>query len=292
MTLVLGGIRSGKSQYAEQIAAGFGKKILYVATAEVWPGAGSMEYRVRKHRERRPASWLTLECPRHVAAAVRESGLLDQVDGVILECVTLLTSNTLYAQKDPTDYEPFQEALIEEIEALKELIPQSPVPWVLVSSETGHGISQADAETRHYCDGLGIANQLLAKSADEVYFMVAGLPVTVKNSRRVNSSAQYTSTLPDTSAPVKVQSAQSQKNKGYGHSPYPEASPWKTEPVPCPHKPGHARHIQKRRREPNGRRKRRFPENTASSRRRRMPATARPCTRITQTPERCCTFPI
>ena len=58
MTLVLGGIRSGKSQYAEQIAAGFGEKILYVATAEVWPGAGSMEYRVRKHRERRPASWL------------------------------------------------------------------------------------------------------------------------------------------------------------------------------------------------------------------------------------------
>ena len=100
MTLVLGGIRSGKSQYAEQIAAGFGKKILYVATAEVWPGAGSMEYRVRKHQERRPKSWLTLECPRHVASAVGESGLLDQVDGVILECVTLLASNTLYAQKD------------------------------------------------------------------------------------------------------------------------------------------------------------------------------------------------
>ncbi|WP_297667880.1 bifunctional adenosylcobinamide kinase/adenosylcobinamide-phosphate guanylyltransferase [uncultured Akkermansia sp.] len=180
MTLVLGGIRSGKSQYAEQIAAGFGEKILYVATAEVWPGAGSMEYRVRKHRERRPESWLTLECPRHVASAVRESGLLDQVDGVILECVTLLASNTLYAQKDPTDYEPFQEALIEEIEALKKLIRQSPVPWVLVSSETGMGISQSDAETRHYCDGLGIANQLLARSADEVYFMVAGLPLTVK----------------------------------------------------------------------------------------------------------------
>ena len=131
MALVLGGIRSGKSQYAEQIAAGFGEKILYVATAEVWPGAGSMEYRVRKHRERRPESWLTLECPRHVASAVGESGLLDQVDGVILECVTLLASNTLYAQKDPTDYEPFQEALIEEIEALKKLIRQSPVPWVL-----------------------------------------------------------------------------------------------------------------------------------------------------------------
>lgn len=180
MTLVLGGIRSGKSQYAEKIAAGLGEKILYVATAEVWPGAGSMEYRVRKHRERRPANWPTLECPRHVAAAVRNSGLLEQVDGVILECVTLLTSNTLYAQKDPTDYVPFQKALIEEIEALKALISQSSVPWVLVSSETGMGISQADPETRHYCDGLGIANQLLAKSADEVYFMVAGLPLTVK----------------------------------------------------------------------------------------------------------------
>ena len=180
MTLVLGGIRSGKSQYAEQIAAGFGEKILYVATAEVWPGAGSMEYRVRKHRERRPKNWLTLECPRSVAAAVRESGLLDQVDGVILECVTLLASNTLYAQKDPTDYLPFQQALIREIEALQELISQSPVPWVLVSSETGMGIVPLDPETRHYCDGLGIANQLLAQNSDEVYFMVAGLPMTVK----------------------------------------------------------------------------------------------------------------
>lgn len=180
MTLVLGGTRSGKSQYAEQIAAGFGEKILYIATAEVWPGAGSMEYRVRKHRERRPKNWLTLECPRHVADAVGKSGLLAQVDGVILECVTLLTSNTLYAQENPMDYEPFQEALLKEIKALTELIPQSPVPWVLVSSETGMGISQADAETRHYCDGLGIANQLLAKSADEVYFMVAGLPLAVK----------------------------------------------------------------------------------------------------------------
>ena len=122
MTLVLGGIRSGKSQYAEQIAAGFGEKILYVATAEVWPGAGSMEYRVRKHQERRPKSWLTLECPRHVASAVGESGLLDQVDGVILECVTLLASNTLYAQKDPTDYEPFQEALIDSLQFNRHLI--------------------------------------------------------------------------------------------------------------------------------------------------------------------------
>lgn len=187
MTFVLGGIRSGKSQYAEKIANGFGNKILYIATAEVWPGEGSMEYRVKKHRERRPKSWLTLECPRHVANEVKQSGLLNQVDGVILECVTLLTSNTLYAQKDPTIFEPFLEALIEEIEALKELINISPVPWVLVSSETGMGISQADAETRHYCDGLGIANQLLAKSADEVYFMVAGLPITVKNTNKRHS---------------------------------------------------------------------------------------------------------
>ena len=81
--------------------------------------------------------------------------------------------------KNPEDSDQW-EALIEEIEALKKLIRQSPVPWVLVSSETGMGISQSDAETRHYCDGLGIANQLLAKSADEVYFMVAGLPLTVK----------------------------------------------------------------------------------------------------------------
>ena len=180
MTLVLGGVRSGKSQYAEKIAAGFGEKILYVATAEVWPGAGSLEYRVRKHRERRPGNWPTLECPRGIAATVRESGFLEQVDGVILECVTLLTSNILYAQQNPSEYIPFQEALLAEIDALKELISHSPVPWVLVSSETGLGIVPLDPETRHYCDGLGIANQLLAQNSDEVYFMVAGLPMTVK----------------------------------------------------------------------------------------------------------------
>ena len=103
MTLVLGGIRSGKSQYAEQIAAGFGKKILYVATAEVWPGAGSMEYRVRKHQERRPKSWLTLECPRHVASAVGESGLLDQVDGVILEGAGAVDESALTGESIPVD---------------------------------------------------------------------------------------------------------------------------------------------------------------------------------------------
>lgn len=61
MTLVVGGTRSGKSQYSEKIASGFGKKILYVATAEVWSGSGSLEYRILKHRERRPQEWPTLE---------------------------------------------------------------------------------------------------------------------------------------------------------------------------------------------------------------------------------------
>ncbi len=180
MTLVLGGIRSGKSQYAEKIAASFGKKILYIATAEVRPGAGSLEYRISKHRERRPAEWLTLECPRNVAKTVRESGLLIEVDGVILECVTLLTCNTLYAQPDPTDFPPFLDALKAEVAEINALIAASPVPWALVSSETGMGLTPIEAESRHYCDGLGIANQLLAATADEVYFMVAGLPVTVK----------------------------------------------------------------------------------------------------------------
>lgn len=179
-TLILGGVRSGKSQYAEHVAAGLGRKILYIATAEVWPGAGSLEYRVSKHRERRPSSWLTLECPRNVAATVRESGLLQQVDGVLLECVTLLASNILYDQQDPTDYLPYERALLKEIAALQELMAQSPVPWVLVSSETGMGIVPLDPETRHYCDALGIANQILGKSSDAVYFMTAGLPITVK----------------------------------------------------------------------------------------------------------------
>ncbi len=180
LTLVVGGTRSGKSTYAEQIAASFGKKILYIATAEVWPGAGSLEYRVKKHRERRFADWITYECPRDVATHLRESGLLAEVDGVILECLTLLTSNVLYAQTNPAEFEPFLQALLKEISDLQALIAESSVPWVIVSSETNMGITPIDSESRHYCDALGIANQLLAKSADKVYLMFCGIPLTLK----------------------------------------------------------------------------------------------------------------
>ncbi len=181
LTLVVGGTRSGKSTYAEQIAASFGKKILYIATAEVWSGSGSLEYRVRKHRERRSADWITYECPRDVATHLRESELLNEVDGVILECLTLLTSNVLYAQSNPTEFEPFLQALLKEISELQTLIAQSPVPWVIVSSETNMGITPIDPESRHYCDALGIANQILAKSADRVYLMSCGIPLTLKD---------------------------------------------------------------------------------------------------------------
>ena len=179
LTLVLGGTRSGKSELAEGIAARCGSRIVYVATAEVLSGAGSMQERVRRHRERRPADWATLEFPSHVAASVRQSGALAGADAVMLDCVTLLASNTLYAG-DPEDGAAFETRLREEIDGLTELAASSGLPWIVVSSEAGLGIVSGSRETRLFCDGLGLANQWLAKKAEAVFLSVAGLPLRLK----------------------------------------------------------------------------------------------------------------
>ena len=180
LTLVLGGTRSGKSELAEGIAGRCGARIAYVATAEVLPGSGSMEERVRRHRERRPSGWTTVEAPRNVADTVRASGALEEADAVMLDCVTMLACNALYANGQARSGEEFERVLKEEIDALAALVEESGKPWVLVSSEAGLGIVAADAETRLFCDGLGLANQWLARHADHVFMSVAGLPLRLK----------------------------------------------------------------------------------------------------------------
>lgn len=180
ITLVLGGTRSGKSEYAEQLAGTITSDVLYIATAENLPGSGSMAERIRRHRERRPSSWATIECPRHLAAHIREKDALHGKKAVLLDCLTLLTSNTLFSLQDTEDLDAFETALKRELDELTDLIAQSEIPWVIVSSETGLGIAAADKTSRNYCDGLGMANRIIAALANRVFLMVAGLPLTLK----------------------------------------------------------------------------------------------------------------
>ena len=177
LTLILGGARSGKSSYAEKLAAELGPRVLYIATAEI--GDEEMAQRITAHRLARPPAWLTLEAPRNVGAVL---GQVDyQPDALLLDCLTLLVSNIVLALE--SEPQPVIEAAVQaEIEILLAARARFDAPLIIVSNEVGLGLVPEYPLGRVYRDVLGRANQHLAAQADRVLFMVAGLPLVVKNS--------------------------------------------------------------------------------------------------------------
>ncbi len=178
LTLILGGARSGKSNYAEELVKKTEGRVLYVATAQALDA--EMENRIRVHRTTRPDHWITVEAPDAVAAAV-DAHIAD-VQVVLLDCVTLMAMNVYKtgAEEDEAAQAVAEENLMEEIEALLRVVARSDARWVVVSNEVGLGLVPPYPLGRAYRDALGRANQRLAKFADEVVFMVAGLPIWVK----------------------------------------------------------------------------------------------------------------
>jgi len=164
VTLVLGGARSGKSRYAEGLSATYGPKT-YIATAQ--PLDDEMRQRIADHQARRGEGWVTVEAPRDLA------GALDAVTAgfVLVDCVTLWLSNLLLQDRD----------LAAEVEALCRVLERIPARVVLVSNEVGLGIVPDNAMARRFRDAQGLANQRLAVVADEVVFVAAGLPLTLKS---------------------------------------------------------------------------------------------------------------
>ena len=175
MTLILGGARSGKSTYAEKLAAELSQSVLYVATAGV--GDEEMAIRVKNHQATRPATWQTLEAPNQVAQAL--SSLTYQPELILLDCITLLISNLVLDLEDSPQIQ-LEAAVQTELESLISLQRQWQVPFILVSNEVGLGLVPPYPLGRLYRDVLGRANQYLAAQADRVLFMVAGLPTLIK----------------------------------------------------------------------------------------------------------------
>lgn len=175
LTLILGGARSGKSSYAERLAAELGPSILYIATAEA--GDGEMAERIEKHRQDRQADWRTLETPTGVGAALARLDF--RPDGLLLDCLTLLVTNLLLAHQDesPAKIEAVVQA---ELEAILSAHQKLEVPLIVVSNEVGLGVVPPYPLGRLYRDVLGRANQQLAAAADRVLFLVAGLPMVIK----------------------------------------------------------------------------------------------------------------
>lgn len=177
ITLVLGGARSGKSHYAQELATGF-RRVAFIATAEALDD--EMRERIAHHRQQRPAEWTTVEAPLALEDAILQCGA--DHDAILVDCLTLWTSN-LMAVEDSDSSVIFARAA-----QLCEALRKVPASVILVSNEVGSGIVPENNVARLYRDLLGGVNQQVASVADKILLLVAGYPFTVKDSSTVGAS--------------------------------------------------------------------------------------------------------
>ena len=178
--LIIGGARGGKSHFAQEFALKLGKPVLFVATAEA--GDEEMQHRIEEHQRTRPPTWSTLEVTTHVGSQILQG--IGGMEVVIVDCITLLVSNIFGRCSNPTselmDVSLIEKEVMAEIDELVECINQAKASFIIVTNEVGTGLVPANRVGRLYRDLLGNTNQILAQRVDEVYLMVAGLPVLMK----------------------------------------------------------------------------------------------------------------
>ena len=167
-TLILGGVRSGKSRLAEAMAAASGAAVSYIATAEA--GDAEMRARIEAHQARRPSDWQSHEEPIFLARALQQQAQADNC--LLVDCLSLWLTNLLLAD-DPAFVE-------REIDALLALLPQYPGELIMVSTESNLGVVPMGELSRRYCDRLGLLHQDVARGCDRVILTVAGLPHYLK----------------------------------------------------------------------------------------------------------------
>jgi len=172
--LILGGVRSGKSHYAQQLAQR-ASRVTFVATAERRDDEEMLE-KIERHRRERPANWKTIEEPLNLGQIVRSAGT--DCDVLLIDCLTLFASNLLEAHGE--DF-----ALARpQIDDLCAALQAASCDVILVSNEVGSGVVPAYALGRRFRDLVGEINQRIAAVADSVLLMVAGLPLALKGSVR------------------------------------------------------------------------------------------------------------
>jgi adenosylcobinamide kinase / adenosylcobinamide-phosphate guanylyltransferase len=179
LTFILGGARSGKSSYAQRLAERRGGPITYLATAT--PSDEEMAMRIAKHRRDRPAGWDVREIPHRLGSTLAAQPISQGI--VLLDCLTILVANvTLIGENDVDhpDEVAAAQRVEDEIDGLLQTIQESEAEWIVVSNEVGQGLVPPYPLGRLYRDLLGRANQRLAAQAEEVVWMVAGIPVPIQ----------------------------------------------------------------------------------------------------------------
>src|SRR3712207_2991396 len=164
--LVLGGVRSGKSRTAQQVAESGSSQRTYIATAQAYDD--EMRARIAQHQSERDQSWRTVDAPLELAHAITDQ--TGSGKAVLVDCLTLWLSNMLLAERD----------LTHEADRLVEAVQAAQGPLILVSNEVGHGIVPATPLGRRFRDEQGRLNQRVAEACDAVVFVAAGCPILLK----------------------------------------------------------------------------------------------------------------
>ena len=178
VVLITGGARSGKSDYAQKMAENIGGKKAFIATCPV--SDKELEDRISKHRQARAGKgWHTIEETIDLEASLKKT---QDYDVVLVDCLTLWVNNLMYHTKDsegPLDEQRVYQLAVRIIEAAQ----GGSGTRIFVTNEVGMGIVPDSEVARKYRDLLGRCNQVFAEKADEVVFMVCGIPVNVKPRR-------------------------------------------------------------------------------------------------------------
>lgn len=162
--LIGGGVRSGKSRYALEVARRFGPRRFFLATAE--PLDAEMSERIQRHKQERGSEFTTVEEPLNLDRAV--DALQDRADCVVIDCLTLWVSNAMHHQRESS------------LEPILRRLAQSPAACIAVTNEVGCGIVPENAMARRFRDIAGSVNQLAGALAGEAYWMAFGIPVRLK----------------------------------------------------------------------------------------------------------------
>ncbi len=165
-TLILGGARSGKSEFAEDLVLKSGLSPVYLATGRAFDD--EMVERIETHQDRRGEEWETVEEPLALVDALSHAALPGRM--VLVDCLTLWITNLMMAEAN----------VEKEARELAGFLKQASVPIVLVSNEVGQGVVPETRMAREFVDLSGLVHQQIAKVANHFYFVTAGLPQKLK----------------------------------------------------------------------------------------------------------------
>jgi len=168
--LILGGARSGKSNLAETLAIESGMDVVYVATATA--GDAEMAARIARHKMQRPQHWQLVEEPLELAAVIRSHNEPNHC--LLIDCLTLWLTNCLFGPSATS------QSWLEQKQDLLQALSEAKGRIILVSNEVGQGVVPMGEITRQFVDESGWLHQAIAKQAERVVFVTAGIPQVLK----------------------------------------------------------------------------------------------------------------